>query len=442
MRRPLIDPKVTTNRRKELEKYAEKNSAFVLFSGSEVTRNKDTKYRFRVNSDFFYLTGYEESEAMVIVRPRKTPHTVAFVPKKNPSYETWEGFLYGPEGAKKTFGFDEAYTNDEFIQKAIELLSEATTVYYRLGLNESNDRKMFEILNKVLRSKGRKGSPLSRVYDPEEVLGPMRRVKDDTEKVLMKKSAQIASHAHIRAMRSIKPGMTERQIEGLFVGESLLLDAQATSYISICAGGDNATTLHYNFNDEELKKEDLFLIDAGAEYNYYASDITRTYPVSGRFSEAQREIYESVLTVQKNMIAMVKPSVTFKELNEEATKQLTQVMVDKGLLQGDVDELMKSNEFKKYYPHGLGHYIGIDVHDTGPYTVGDEAKSFEPGVVITIEPGLYIPQKDTEAPEKYRGIGVRIEDDILVTESGCEVLTSEVPKEISELESLVGIDNS
>ena len=438
MRKPLIDPKVTEGRRKTLEKNVEKNSAIVLFSGSEITRNNDAGYRFRVHSDFFYLTGYEEAESIVIIRPGRTPHTLAFVPKKDPTYETWEGFLYGPEAAKEAFKFDQTFTNDEFILKAPELLAEVTSVYYRLGLNESNDRKMFEVLNKVLKSKGRKGSPLSRVFDPEEVLGPMRRIKDDTEKDLMRKSAQIASHSHIKAMRSIKPGMNERQIEGLFIGESLSLNAQATSYVSICAGGDNAAILHYNFNDEELKDGDLFLIDAGAEYNYYASDITRTYPINGKFSEPQKKLYEAVLKVQKEMIEMVKPGVTFKELNDITNEKLTQVMVDEALLQGKVSELIKSGEFKKYYPHSLGHYLGIDVHDTGPYVIGKEAKPFEPGVVITIEPGIYVPRKDESAPEKYRGIGIRIEDDVLVTESGCEVLTSEIPKEVSDLESLIG----
>ena len=438
MRKPLIEPKVTAGRRSNLDKHSEKDSAFVLFSGSEVTRNNDAGYRFRVNSDFFYLTGYEEAESIVIIRPGKTPHTVAFVPKKDPAYETWEGFLYGPEGAKSSFGFDEAYINDEFTKKAVELLSEVTTVYYRLGLNEKNDRKMFDILNKVLRVKGRKGSPLSRIFDPEEALGPMRRIKDETEKEMMRKSAQIASQGHIKAMKSIQPGMNERQIEGLFIGEALSAHAQATSYVSICAGGDNATTLHYNFNDEELKDGDLFLIDAGAEYNYYASDITRTYPVNGKFSDAQKEVYEAVLKVQKEIIDMVKPGVTFQELNDKANEKLAQAMIDMGLITGDVNNLIKSNEYRKYYPHSLGHYLGIDVHDTGPYIIGDEAKPFEAGVVITIEPGIYIPIKDESAPEKFKGIGVRIEDDILVTETGHEILTSEVPKEVSEIESLIG----
>jgi Xaa-Pro aminopeptidase len=438
MRKALIDPNVTVKRRKALEERAEKDSAFVLFSGSQVTRNNDAGYRFRVNSDFFYLTGYEEAESIVIIRPGKTPNTIVFVPKKDPAFETWEGFLFGPEGAKEEFKFDEAYTNDEFLEKAPELLSEATSIYYRLGLNESNDRKMFNVLNKILRSKGRKGSPLSRVLDPEEVLGPMRRIKDDTEKELMRKSAQIAAKSHVKAMRSIKPGMNERQIEGVFIGEALSMNAQTTSYVSICAGGDNATTLHYNFNDEELKDGDLFLIDAGAEYCYYASDITRTYPINGKFTEPQKELYEAVLKVQKDMIKRIKPGVSFTELNDLANKQLTQIMVDKGLLSGDVDELIKSNEFRKYYPHSLGHYLGMDVHDTGPYIEGHESKKFEEGVVITIEPGIYIPRKDTAAPEQYRGIGIRIEDDILVTKTGCEVLTLDVPKEISELEDLIG----
>lgn len=437
MRKPLIDPKITSKRRADLSKYAEKDSAFILFSGSEVTRNNDASYAFRVHSDFYYLTGYEEANSIVIIRPGFDPHTVAFVPKKDPAYETWEGFLYGPEGAKKAFSFDEAYTNDQFFDEAIKLLVDVDKVYYRMGLNDENDRKVLEVLNRVLRMKGRKGSPLSSVLDPEGVIGSMRRIKDEAEKDLMRKSAQIAAKAHVKAMQSIRPGMNERQIEGLFIGESLSMGAKTVAYTSICAGGDNATTLHYNFNDEELKDGDLFLIDAGAEYNYYASDITRTYPINGKFSEAQKELYADVLKVQKNMIEMVKPGVSFQELNEEANKQLAQVMIDRGLISGNLGEVLESNTFRKYYPHSLGHYLGIDVHDTGPYIKGDEAIPFEPGVVITIEPGIYVPMKDADAPEKYRGIGIRIEDDILVTENGCEILTSEVPKEISELESLM-----
>lgn len=437
MRKPLIDPEVTLTRREKLSQLAQEDSAFILFSGAEVTRNNDASYPFRVHSDFYYLTGYEEHKSIVVIRPGKTPQTIAFVPKKDPAYETWEGFLYGPEGAKEAFKFDEAYTNDMFFEEAAKLLVEVDKVYYRVGLNDENDRKVFEVLNKVLRMKGRKGSPLSSILDPEEILGSMRRVKDETEIDLMRKSAQIAAKSHVKAMKSIKPGMNERQIEGLFIGESLSQGARTVAYTSICAGGDNATTLHYNFNDEDLKEGDLFLIDAGAEYNYYASDITRTYPINGKFTEAQKELYEAVLKVQKNMIEMVKPGISFKELNESANEQLAKVMIDLGLIKGDVKRAIESNDFRKYYPHSLGHYLGMDVHDTGPYIKGNEPVPFEAGVVLTIEPGLYVPLKDKEAPEKYRGIGIRIEDDILVTKDGCEVLTKDVPKEIDELEKLM-----
>jgi len=437
VRKPILDPSVTVKRRNDLEKLSEKSSAFILFSGSEVTRNNDASFPFRVQSDFFYLTGYEEAQSIVIIRPGMNPQTIAFVPKKDPAYETWEGFLYGPEAAKEAFGFCKAYTNDKFFEEASKLLVEVEKVYYRVGLNDENDRKVLEVLNKVLRMKGRKGSPLSSVLDPEAVIGPMRRIKDDTEKDLMRKSAHIAARSHVKAMKSIKPGMNERQIEGVFIGESLALGAKTVAYNSICAGGDNATTLHYNFNDEELKDGELFLIDAGAEYNYYASDITRTYPINGKFSEAQKELYNEVLKVQKNMIDAVKPGVTFQELNEAANEQLAQIMIDKGLLKGDLKSVLSSGDFRKYYPHSLGHYLGIDVHDTGPYIKDEKAIAFEPGVVITIEPGIYVPLNDTDAPEKYRGIGIRIEDDILVTESGCENLTSEVPKEVDELEALM-----
>jgi Xaa-Pro aminopeptidase len=275
------------------------------------------------------------------------------------------------------------------------------------------------------------------VLDPEEVLGPMRRRKDKTEIELMRKSAQIAAASHIEAMKSMKPGMNEREIQGIFYQKSLSQNARDVSYNSICAGGDNATTLHYNSNDQELKDGDLFLIDAGAEYKYYASDITRTYPVNGKFSEAQKEVYQAVLTVQKNMIDRVKPGVSFQELNEKANAELTQAMVDIGLLKGNVDDLLKENKFKKYYPHTLGHYLGLDVHDTGPYLLNKESCLLEEGVVLTIEPGLYIPLNDDEAPKKFLGIGIRIEDDILVTSDGCEVLSCDAPKEIKDIEDVM-----
>jgi len=437
MRKPLIDSKITVNRRKDLAKYAEQNSAFILFSGSEFTRNNDANFPFRVHSDFYYLTGYEESESVVLIRPGKSPESVAFVRKKDPLHETWEGFLFGPEGAKEHFGFDEAFTNDLMFEKLCKLLVDIESVYYRVGINEKRDAEVFKILNKVLSSRGRKGGPLSRVLDPEEVLGQMRRRKDKTEIELMRKSAQIAASAHIDAMKSIKPGMNEREIQGIFYQKSLAQDARDVSYNSICAGGDNATTLHYNSNDQELKDGDLFLIDAGAEYNYYASDITRTYPVNGKFSEAQKEVYQAVLTVQKNMIDRVKPGVSFQELNEKANEELTQAMVDMGLLKGNVRDLIKENKFKKYYPHSLGHYLGLDVHDTGPYMLNKESRPFDEGVVLTIEPGIYVPLNDDEAPKKFLGIGVRIEDDILVTSEGCEVLSAGAPKEIKDIESVM-----
>ncbi len=437
MRQPLLDKEIFKKRRDKLKEQSSPGDVFVFFSGSAPVRSNDSNYKFRVSNDFFYLTGYEEENAVLIFRPGMKPETTVFVMPKDPVMETWEGFLYGPDMAKTEFGFDQTYTVSKFEENAVALLTEGERVYYRMGLSDSDDKKILGILNKVLRKKGRKGHPFQTLLDPAVYLAEMRRIKDEQEIKIMQESGDIAARAHIELMKAVKPGMNERELAGLFIYQIMKQGASAEAYNSIVATGNNATTLHYVFNDCECKSGDLVLVDAGAEYKYMASDITRCFPVSGKFSQPQKDMYNEVLKVQKDMVDLVKPGASFKELTEKANTALTESLMNLGFFKGSSkDEVLEKQTFKKYYPHGLGHYLGLDVHDIGYYEKNNEPKPFEEGVVLTIEPGLYVPENDESAPKEFKGIGIRIEDDVLVTNSGNKILTSLVPKEVSEIESL------
>lgn len=436
MRKPLLDVKYFAERRERLKKISEKGSAYVLFSGEAPQRSNDTNFKFRVNTNFFYLTGFEEESAVLIYRPGQTPETTVFVHPKDPIMETWEGFLFGEEEAKKTFGFDEAYSIKDFDVKALELLSEVETVFYNVGEKPKQDEKVLSVMKQVLRKKGRKGHPFQDIKDPNQHLAALRVIKTNEEIELMKKATEISALAHVEVMKAIKPGVNESYLEGVFSSEIKKAGAKAEAYNTIAAGGDNATTLHYVFNDEECKDGDLFLIDAGAEYKYYAGDITRTYPVGSSFSDVQKNVYQKVLDVQKKLVDMVKPGCTFKELNAQSSLLLATAMVELGILNGDPKELVASGKVKKYYPHSVGHFLGMDVHDIGVYEKNNEPVLFAAGMCLTVEPGIYVPKNDTDAPKEFRGIGIRIEDDILVTKDGHTNMTVLVPKEIDEMLAL------
>ncbi len=436
MRKPLIDVSYCKNRRNKLKKAAKENEAFIFFSGHAPRRSNDTNYRFRVDNNFFYLTGFEEEGAILVFRPGKTPETTVFVHPKDPVMETWEGFMFGEELAQSMFGFDEAYIEPDFDSKIVELLEEVDSVYFKVGENAKQDERVLTAMKKVLRKKGRKGHPFQDIKDPDQYMAGLRVIKTEEEIEFMRKASEVSAKAHIEVMKAIKPGVNEAYLEGTFSSEILKMGAKNVAYNTISAAGNNATTLHYVFNDEECKDGDLYLIDAGAEYQYYAGDITRTYPIGADFTKAQREVYEKVLEVQKDMVASVKPGVSFRELTEKADKALTEAMIELGLLSGSVEENMANKSHKKYYPHGLGHFIGMDVHDIGYYEKNNEAVPFEAGMCLTIEPGLYVPEGDMDAPEHLRGIGIRIEDDILVTKDGHENMTALVPKEIDEMLAL------
>ncbi len=437
MRRPRYDMNIFKERRARLAKVAP-GSAIILPAHPEMMRQYDVDHRYRADSNLFYLTGWEEPDSVFVFRPGQTPESVLFVRKKDVLRETWDGFRYGPEAAAAEFKIDRTYLIEEFDAIIPELLKPVERIHYRFNVNPDFDRRLLASLEAHRRSLGRTGRGYLPVFDSWELLGEMRLKKDAHEIQALRKACAITAQAHVDVMKAIKPGMNEREVHGMFVNSSFRQGASREGYNTIAAGGAGATTLHYVFNDQPLMDGDLLLIDAGAEYEYFTGDITRTFPVNGRFSAAQKRVYEAVLKVQKEILTMIKPGLPFAKLQETTISWLVDVMLDLRLLSGDKTKIIESGEFRKYYPHGVSHWLGMDVHDAGLYTVGGESRPIEPGMAFTVEPGIYIPANDASAPTEYRGIGIRIEDDVLVTEQGCENMTVGAPKETSELEVLIG----
>ena len=414
------------------------NSVAILPAAREATRSNDTEYRFRQDSDFYYLTGFPEPDAVAVVAPSREERYTLFVRPRDKEKEVWTGRRAGVEGAKEKFGADAAYSVEEFQEKLAELLDGARNLYYRLGNgNPELDQTIIRQLARMRALTRRGVRPPQAVVDPGAILHEMRLVKSDEEVALMQRAADIAARAHREAMRATRPGMKEYEIEALIEYVFRRGGASAPAYNTIVGGGANATVLHYTSNDAELRDGDLVLIDAGAEYEGFASDITRTFPVRGRFSQAQRDIYGLVLDCQEQCIRMVAPGVTMEEMHERSVEILTEGMVRLGLLRGDVKKLVEEEQYKKFYMHRLGHYLGMDVHDVGLYQQDGQPRPVEAGVVMTVEPGLYIAVDAEGVPEEYRGIGVRIEDDVLVTPEGYRVLTAQAPKQVEEIESLM-----
>ncbi|HEV2861324.1 MAG TPA: Xaa-Pro aminopeptidase [Pyrinomonadaceae bacterium] len=420
----------------EFMRRMEPNSVAILPSGREVTRSNDTEFRFRQDSDFYYLTGFNEPDSVAVIAPGRDERFTLFVRPRDPEKEIWTGRRAGVEGAKETFGADAAFPTEEFHSKLGDILNGARNLYYRLGGHPDMDQAVISQLARM-RSMGRRGvHPPHAVIDPGTILHEMRLFKTEDEMRHMQRAADIAAEAHREAMKHAKPGMREYEVEALIEYIFRRSGAGAPAYSSIVGAGANATILHYVNNDAEIKPGDLLLVDAGAEYEGYASDITRTFPVGGRFTEAQREIYELVLDCQQQCIEMVAPGVTLEDMHKRSVEILTEGMVRLGLLQGDVPKLIEEEAYKKFYMHRLGHYLGMDVHDVGSYQQDGEPRAVEPGIVMTVEPGIYISETAEGIPDKYRGIGVRIEDDVLVTPDGHKVLTDAAPKQIEEIEAL------
>jgi Xaa-Pro aminopeptidase len=423
----------------EFMKRIGEDSIAIIPSAREIYRSNDSNFRFRQDSDFYYLTGFEEPEAIAVIKPADEEHPFTlFVRPRDPEKEVWDGRRAGVEGALSEYGASAAFPIAEFEEKLTDIINGATNLYYRIGNGNAEIDHL--IINSIrrMRAMSRKGkSAPQAIIDTGAVLHEIRLIKSEEEIELMQRAADIAAEAHIEAMKAARPGMKEYEIEALLEYHFRKNGAAAPAYTTIVGSGANATVLHYITNDATLKDGDLLLIDAGAEYRGYASDITRTFPINGRFTQAQRDIYDLVLDTQVACVEMVRPGVTNDELKKRSIEMLTEGMVRLGLLQGDPEKLIEEEKYKQFYMHGLGHYLGMDVHDVGRYYHKDEARKLEPGMVMTVEPGLYIAADAKDVPEKYLGIGVRIEDDVLVTQDAPRILSSKAPKQVEEIEALM-----
>jgi Xaa-Pro aminopeptidase len=416
------------------------DSVAIIPGSREATRSNDTQYRHRQDSDFYYLTGFDEPEAIAVIAPSQAEQKYTlFVRPRDPEREIWDGRRSGVEGAVKEYGADAAFPVAEFTEKIGDLINGASNLYYRIGNgNPDVDETIIKQIGRM-RAMGRKGiNAPQAIIDTGAILHEMRLFKTEPEIAIMQRAADISSEAHMEAMKAARPGVREYEIEALIEYIFRKQGASAPAYTSIVGGGANATVLHYINNDATLRDGELLLIDAGCEYKGYASDITRTFPINGRFTDAQRDIYSLVLQAQESCIKMTVPGVRIDELHQRSVEILTEGMVRLGLLQGETQKLIEEEKYKQFYMHRLGHYLGIDVHDVGRYHLDGESRRLEPGMVTTIEPGLYISPQTTDIPEKYLGIGVRIEDDVLVTENGPRVLSSKAPKQAEEIEELMG----
>lgn len=414
------------------------NCALILPAWPEQIRNADSHFNYRAESNLLYLTGFEEPECCLVFRPGKTPETVMFVRKKNVERETWDGFRFGLEGAKDHFGFDKTYAIEDFENLAPDLLRGCERVYHSMFRNKEFDEIFGRVMIALHGWRPKYGLGLPPIEDAYGAISELRIRKTEEEAEMMRLAGRISAEGHIEVMKATKPGITERELHGIFIQTVMARGAMGEAYGGIVATGDNATTLHYRFNDDTLQAGQMLLIDCGAEYNFYSGDITRTYPVNGRFSPTQKRVYEKVLAVQKALIAMVKPGLPFHDLQKYTIENLTRVLVEEGILKGSVEDNVKSGAYLKYYMHGTSHLLGLDTHDSGVIFTRGESRPLEAGWCLTIEPGLYFPENDTSLPAEFRGLGIRIEDDILVTPDGCEVLTKAVPKDVAEIEALLG----
>jgi len=433
-----MDKNEFAKRRKRLMQAMGRDSIAILPSSPVRQRNRDVEYPYRPDSDFFYITGFPEQEAVAVLVPGR-PHGeyILFCRERDPEMETWNGRRAGLDGAMAQYGADDAFPITDIDEILPGLLENRERVFYAMGCNTDFDRQVMEWIN-LLRKKSRAG-----VHTPGEFvaldhqLHDMRLYKSAGEVKTMRKAAQISARAHMRAMRSCKPGMMEYQLESEILHECMQGGARFQAYPAIVGGGANGCILHYTENEAPLKDGELVLIDAGCEVDCYASDITRTFPINGTFSTAQRALYELVLEAQYAAIEQVRPGNHWNHPHEAAVKILTQGLVRLGLLKGSVATLIKNEAYRRFYMHRTGHWLGMDVHDVGDYKVGDEWRVLEPGMVLTIEPGLYVPADTKGVAKKWWNIGIRIEDDVLVTRDGCEVLSRDVAKEPDEIEALM-----
>ncbi len=426
-------------RRKQVMQKIGSTGIMILVAAPELPRSGDADYPYRQQSDFYYLTGFEEPEAVALLAPkRRGGEFILFNRPRNRDEEIWTGKRAGQAGACSIVGADEAYPIGELAQKLPELLLGREEIHYTLGSNAAFDSLLVNAMNKI-RGKIRSGiqSPLTLV-DITKTVHEMRLIKSPAEIALMRQAAEISAAAHIHAMAMCRPGMNEYQLEAEMMYQFQINGARYPAYTSIVGSGINSCTLHYNDNNRIIKNKSIVLIDAGCEYKNYASDITRTFPANGRFSAEQRAIYEIVLAAQLAGIKAVRPNAEWCAAQNAITKVITQGLIDLKLLKGPLHSLLEKKAYSKFYLHSSGHWLGLDVHDVGRYKLNDKWRRLQPGMVLTVEPGIYIPAGMPDVPKRWHNIGVRIEDDVLVTATGNDVLSDGAPKMINDIETIMG----
>jgi len=434
----MITAQEFARRRRDLMATLSKNSIAILTAAPEQVRSRDTYFPYRQDSNFFYLTGFHEPEAVLVLIPKRPQgQFILFCRERDRSREIWDGRRAGPEGARELYGADDAFPIDDIDEILPGLLEGRDRVYYALGRNRTFDTRLLDWIDGI-RARARSGAvPPDEFVDLDHLLHEARLFKTATELKVMRKAGAISARAHCRAMRAARPGLYEYQlqaeIEHAFASEG----ARHPAYGSIVGGGANACVLHYVENSASLQDGDLVLIDAGCELEHYAADITRTFPVNGKFSAPQQALYEVVLAAQLAAIEAARAGNHWDEPHRVTVKIITQGLVDLGLLKGNVEDLIARNAYTDFYMHRAGHWLGMDVHDVGDYKVDNEWRLLEPGMVMTVEPGIYVAPDNRKVAKKWRGIGIRIEDDVVITRKGPEVLTAGVPKTVADIERLM-----
>ncbi len=433
----MIEPREYARRRKQLMRMAGPDAIVIVAAAPERLRNNDAHYPYRQDSDFHYLTGFPEPDAVLALVPGRDPsETILFCRERDAERERWDGPRAGTDGAVATWGLDDAFPIDDIDDILPGLIEGRTRVYYHFGRDTEFDLKIIGWVNRV-RAQVRLGAkPPHEFVALSHLLHDLRLYKSRAELRLMRRSAQIAAEAHLRAMRATRPGLNEHEVEAELL-HAFRKHGAVPSYEPIVGGGANGCVLHYRANNAELRDGDLLLVDAGAEYQCYASDITRTWPVNGRFSPEQRALYDIVLAAQLDAIDEVRAGRSFDAYHEAAVRTITRGLCRLGLLAGSVEKNLREHAYRKFYMHKTGHWLGLDVHDVGDYRIDGEFRVLEPGMVVTVEPGLYVAPDAKGVPAKFRGIGIRIEDDVLVTGGDPDVMSAGVPKQGDEIEALM-----
>jgi Xaa-Pro aminopeptidase len=438
---------VSATRRSSIEQFAKRrhdlmnslhDGAIIIAAGHEVPRNNDVDYEFRQQSSFWYLTGFDEPDAVAVLRPGSAEPYALFVRPYDPKFEIWVGFRVGVEGAMDRLGADVAYSIDDLEEELPKLLEDVETVYYSLGTDEPLDKLVSGLVSQRRRAAQRGGKPLLSIQDPKPVIDQMRLIKSSEEIVALQQAIDVTARGFEAAMRASHPGTFEYQVQAQLESEFRRFGSPRNGYPSIVASGANSCILHYVRNRAQMNDGDLLLIDAGAEVDFYTADITRTWPVNGKFSPEQRAVYDIVLEAQRQAIDIIGPEVRLDDVHQAALRVLVQGLVDLGVLEGEVDGLIEDKAHQPYYMHGTSHWLGLDVHDAGKYRDGETSIALREGMVFTVEPGLYFGTQATDSPAHLKGIGIRIEDNVLVTADGHRVLSSAIPSRVSEIEALVG----